>query len=439
MSQKSTPAHNKVIRKTMYKEGIGFFMFQQEQAIEKICKFAFFFSNMDTIFIDPMSQIKIEFGHNQVPDQLQPYIGDINHVLKLDHTTSAHDVLFHSLPFRINYISARVYDNHSFFGHMIIGPYLHEEPTALMIQEVLFENKLSISLKHILTQYYLSLPVISVYKAETIAEFLAYSTENLSTVCSQGSKIGNISYNFQTEYAIPSEIIKQNTELSTTEIETRYEIENELMSAVEKGDKDKAEKLFNEDSSSISKIPDRIPNNPLRSRKNMALTFNTILRKAVQKGGLHPVYIHSISEKYAIQIEKSSSIQQLIDLHNKMIDDYCDTVKRLSLKKFNYTIRKAIEFIRTNLDQDLSLDIISKAIGSSSYELSRKFKKETGQSITDYINKQRINEAVSIMENKNLLVTDIAQMVGFNDVNYFTKIFKKIKGITPSEYRKGKK
>ena len=39
-------------------------MFQQERAIEKICKFSFFFSNMDTIFIDSMSQIKLEFGHN---------------------------------------------------------------------------------------------------------------------------------------------------------------------------------------------------------------------------------------------------------------------------------------------------------------------------------------------------------------------------------------
>lgn len=392
---------------------------------------------MNTIFIDPKSQIKVEFSHNPVPDQLEPYIGQFQHVLNLHDSTSEYHVLFHSLPYRINYITASVYDHDTLLGHMIVGPYLHEEPTALMIQEVLFENKWSISLKHTLTQYYLSLPVISIYKAETLAEFLAYNVENWSTVCSQSSNIGTISYNFQTEYAIPAEVIKQNTEQSSAEIETRYDIENELMYAVEKGDKDKAEKLFNEELSSHSKIPDRIPDNPLRSRKNIALAFNTILRKAAQKGGLHPAYIHSISEKYAIQIEKSSSIQQLIDLQNKMIDDYCDSVKRLSLHKFNYTIRKAIEFIRTNLDQDLSLDIISKSIGSSSYELSRKFKKETGQSITDYINKQRINEAISIMENENLLVTDIAQMVGYNDVNYFTKVFKKLKGMTPSKFRRG--
>ena len=200
-------------------------------------------------------------------------------------------------------------------------------------------------------------------------------------------------------------IIQQNTMESSADIEKRYAKRKSVMSAIEHGDKDKAEKLLNEDFSLLSKIPDRIPDNPLRSRKNIDLSFNTVLRKAAEKGGLHPVYIHSISEKYAIQIEKSTSIQQLIDIKNKMIDDYCDTVKKMSLKNFNYLIRKAIEFIRTNLDQDLNLDTISKAIHSSSYELSRKFKKETGQSITDYINKQRINEAVHIMENRNSLVT----------------------------------
>ena len=68
--------------------------------------------------------------------------------------------------------------------------------------------------------------------------------------------------------------------------------------------------------------------------------------------------------------------------------------------------------------------------------LSRKFKKETGQSLTDYINKLRIKEALYMMENHNLSITDIAYMTGFNDVNYFTKVFKKYKRMTPSSYRK---
>ncbi|HVH96008.1 MAG TPA: AraC family transcriptional regulator, partial [Bacillus sp. (in: firmicutes)] len=146
--------------------------------------------------------------------------------------------------------------------------------------------------------------------------------------------------------------------------------------------------------------------------------------------------IHSISEKFAIQIEKTTSIQQLADLQTVMLREYCAAVRKYSLKNYSFPIRKAIEYIRFHLEQELSLETISAAIHSSTYELSRKFKKETGQTLTDYINTLRIKEALYIMENRNLSITDIAYMTGFNDVNYFTKVFKKLKGITPSTYRK---
>jgi len=412
----------------------------QEHAIERICRFAFFISNMDTVFIDHLAQIKWEFGHHQLPELLEASFGNVNDRLNLHESQSTHDVLFHSSTSRINYISARIYDDEgNYQGSVVTGPYLLEVPTALVIQDVLFENKLSLSLKQIITQYYLSLPLISTYKAKTIAEFLAYSIENIHSTPLKGTRIGSLTYNFQSEYVIPSDTIKENAKFSTDLIKKRYRSQNDLMSAVEHGNIEKAEKLFNENNSSMEQIQDRIPNDPLRSRKNMAFTFNTILRMAAEKGGLHPVYIDSISEKFAVQIEKTSTIQQLMDLQNKMIHEYCEAVSKFSLKNFNYLIRKAIEFIRVNLDQNLSLETISEAIHSSSFELSRKFKKETGQTITDFINKLRIKEALSIMENENLSITDIAHMVGFNDVNYFTKVFKKIKGITPSKYRKESK
>ena len=110
-----------------------------------------------------------------------------------------------------------------------------------------------------------------------------------------------------------------------------------------------------------------------------------------------------------------------------MLREYCEAVRNYSLKDYSYLIRKAIEYIRFHLEQELNLDTISEAIHSSTYELSRKFKKETGQSLTDYINKLRIKEALYMMENHNLSITDIAYMTGFNDVNYFTKVFKKYK------------
>lgn len=411
-------------------------MLQNDPAIEKVCKFIFISSNIDTIFIDSASNLRFEFGYTQVPEPLKKYLGNTYDMLNLNEVLSQNNVVLVSTPYRLNFICAKLYDSLNYIGNIIVGPYLLEEPTTGILQDILFENKLPISLRHILNQYYLSLPLISAYKSKSIAEILAYLASNLNFIKTQTPNIGNISYTFKNEQHDILNPVTKTAETTMELIEKRYSIENEFMHAIENGDKEEIDRLLTEDSFLFNSIPDRIPNDPLRSRKNLGFVLNTLLRTAAKRGGLSPSYIHSISEKFAIQIEKASSIQQLKDLQKEMMYGYCDEVKKFTLKNYSHKIRKTIEFIRENFEQNLSLDTISNEIDISSYELSRQFKKETGESIIDYINKQRINESIYIIDNNNISITDIAYMVGFNDVNYFTKVFKKLKGLTPSEYKK---
>lgn len=252
----------------------------------------------------------------------------------------------------------------------------------------------------------------------------------------QDTHIEQVRYDCQVESsALPNNLMPP-AERSASLIKETYALENKLIHAVESGDKAEADRLSNEFLFVTKNLPNRIPEDALRSRKNISFVLNTLLRKAAEKGGLDLVKIHSISEKYAIQIEKTRSIQELLELQKKMVLSYCSHTHKYSLKEYNYTIRKAIEYIRIKLDQDLSLALIADALNVSSYELSRQFKQETGFPITQYINMERINEAVYLLENQSISITDIAHTVGFNDINYFTKVFKKIKGLTPSQYRK---
>lgn len=412
-------------------------MLQYREVIKKIGQLTYFFANMDTIFIDKQANTIWEYGHNQLPEPLQPYgkktLLQVNQVKE----DKEYDVLFHINELKTYYLSAKLYNpEKDFLGTIIVGPFLFEKPSTSLVQDALFDNHLPISLKHTITQYYLSLPTISIYKADMIAEFIAYHIANIDKLIDFRPKIGKAATQAQNQLEKFPPPIQNHSETSVEAIEKRYSLQNELIVAVEHGDMVEAEKLMVEEMPLVGKLSDRIPNDPLRSEKNLAFTFNTTLRIAVERGGLHPLYIDSISEKFAIQIEKTASRQQLADLQNVMLREYCEAVRKYSLKNYSFSIRKAIEYIRFHLDQDLSLESISEAIHSSTYELSRKFRKETGQTITDFINTLRINEALSIMENRNFTITDIAYMVGFNDVNYFTKVFKKIKGMTPSAYRK---
>lgn len=405
--------------------------------IKEICRFSFFFSKINTVFITPSSQIKYEFGHNRIPDLSISNFSNMYNQLNLHELNADYDIYFHSTNSKMNYISTKVYNcNRKYIGSIVIGPYLLEEPTDFIIYDIISENKLPISMKQTIHQYYMALPLVSSYKAKIIAKFLFYQINGITNICIKEPRTGNITHKMQTNSATSTQTIS-NKRLSIDLITKRYSLQNELMNAVAKGDLETAEKLFTEFFPIFNKLPNRIPNNPLRSQKNMLFVFNTLLRIAGERGGLPPEYLHHISENFAIKIESSTTIRQLSDLQLRMLRDYCEAVNNISLKDYCYIVRNAIKFIRNHLDQDLSLETIAQFIHVDSYKLSRLFKKETGQSLTDFINNQRINESLHLLDDRNLSITTIAQMIGFNDSNYFTKVFKKFKGVTPTQFRNG--
>lgn len=91
--------------------------------------------------------------------------------------------------------------------------------------------------------------------------------------------------------------------------------------------------------------------------------------------------------------------------------------------------------ISFNLTADLSLTAISTEFSLNSSYLSTLFKKETGTTLTNYVNGKRMEHAIYLLNTTMLPIQDIAVQCGINDVNYFTKLFKKTKNKTPTQYR----
>lgn len=402
--------------------------------LQQIFRFAHDYSNMDTVFTDPSRGICWEFMYSQIPDALQPYFNSIRPNLNPGDSGPEPSIKLHSTSFRLNFISVHFYADGTSFGSLIVGPFLLDEPSVSSLNTVLLEHHLPITFMPLIEQYYLSLPLISSDKTDRLVEFLSFLSSHFHQR-KQQSPLKTIQIDVQNEFVRLPDTVKEKTDEAILTINDRYRTENKLLSVIENGSIEKLDAM-QEELAIFSKLPDRIPNNPLRSRKNLAFVTNTLLRKAAEQGGVHPVYIDSISEKFAIQIEKTTSIQQLSNLHDKMLYEYCETVRKLSLKYYSPVIRTAIEYIRLHLAEPLRLEAIATAVHVSPSDLSRQFKKETGQPLTSYINSLRIREALQIIRSEPISITDIAQMVGFSDVNYFTKVFKQLQGVTPSDYRK---
>lgn len=218
-------------------------------------------------------------------------------------------------------------------------------------------------------------------------------------------------------------------------IERRYAYEKQLRKAITNGDIEqlrKAIQLFEKDTS----FNDRFPDNPLRSSKNMAIVFNTISRVSAEAGGLHPLYLHQLSDKYANLIEKATTRTAVNQLNTLMFEDYTNMVRLHAYPQVSPLIRKVIDTIQFNLDQPLSVSILAKRFGLKPSNLANQFKKETQKTISEFIHQLRIQEAVYYLKNFTLSIGEISRLVGYPDHNYFTRIFKKYHHTSPSEYRK---
>ncbi len=99
------------------------------------------------------------------------------------------------------------------------------------------------------------------------------------------------------------------------------------------------------------------------------------------------------------------------------------------------SINQALNYIENNYKKDISLKTVAKEVGLSLYYFSHLFKEEIGVSFVSYLNEFRIKKAKELLGNSKLNIAEISFEVGYNDPNYFTRVFKEYENLTPSEFR----
>jgi AraC-like DNA-binding protein/ligand-binding sensor protein len=98
-------------------------------------------------------------------------------------------------------------------------------------------------------------------------------------------------------------------------------------------------------------------------------------------------------------------------------------------------ITRAKEYIQEHQTENLRLGHVAKAVNTSTFYFCKMFKKVTGINFTDYLSRVRIEKSKNLLLNPNLRVSEIAFEVGFQSLTHFNRVFKKILGHSPTEYR----
>lgn len=100
-----------------------------------------------------------------------------------------------------------------------------------------------------------------------------------------------------------------------------------------------------------------------------------------------------------------------------------------------YLVSKALEYIKENYSKDLNLKTVADEIYVSTWYLSKLLKKETGDNFINILNEIRVEKAKKLLLDPKFKIYEIAAEVGFTDVPYFTKTFKRVTGLTPMDFK----
>lgn len=236
------------------------------------------------------------------------------------------------------------------------------------------------------------------------------------------------------------QIAFENSDAYPKIIEERYDGEANLMNCISRGDLKACIELkrsgdLEYKQGLMDDIYKRYPTDSLRSCKNAMVVLNTLCRVSARKGGVTPFVVNCISHKYALIIEHSPTIEFLRKkVEPMMLSDYCLIVQNYSIDQYSPATREIATYIVNNLPSTLTVELLAEKFFLHPSSLSRKFKRETGVSVTEFINRHRIKLAQYYLEQGYKNITDISFMVGYKDSNYFCRVFKRITLITPTQY-----
>ena len=174
----------------------------------------------------------------------------------------------------------------------------------------------------------------------------------------------------------------------------------------------------------------------LRQKKNTFIVAVTLVSRAAIRGGMDVEDAFSHSDSYIQQCELLSSPSDILNLQYRMVLDYTERVERLHLGKHPSKLTVDVaNYIQRHMSEPITTERIAKELFLNRSYLSRKFKEETGETLTDFILKEKTEEAKRLLRYSDKPLTAISSYLGFSSASHFSRVFKAYVGSTPSEYR----
>lgn len=297
------------------------------------------------------------------------------------------------------------------------GPILMGEPEDYTELDSVFADALKM------------LPVYSTGRVRNLAETMALLTSGISgrahsltgTVAYEQEKVLGVLYSAGQKYQSGS---------------YRYPIDSEkkLQAMIYRRDKKGSQELLNELLGHIYFVAEY----DLNVMKARAVELAVLISRATIEAGADLNEIFVCNENFIKEIEKLSTVEDIGVWLSTLMHRFIDYSFDFTNIKHSDVVFKAAEYVKNHFAEKITLDDAAEYVALSKSYLSRIFKEETGESLTGFINKVRIDRAKLMLLGNETALIEVASQCGFEDQSYFTKVFKRLVGVSPKRYRESR-
>lgn len=360
-----------------------------------------------------------------VLDQIFEHAGCKQYML--DHAGEYSAPLVLSGPMGLMWSAVYKYEKGTPFACYVLGPVFDSEFSSAGIEEYAERLHVNINWRRKFVKLMESLPVLPTVLFFQYTLMLHY--------CINGEKLERSALHFQKKEETDHEKVKELPQKGRVQT---WQAERELLRMVREGDLQYHKALRN--ASLLSNGVRAEGREPIIKALVSCTTFTSLCVREAIHGGISPETAYSVGDKYIQSMISCENIAEMTALNHAMYEEFIQRVHRQKLgPKVSSAIRGCVDYIENHTEEELPLKLLASRVGYSEYHLSRKFKEETGSTISQFIRKARVEKSRYYLEQTDETIGQIADRFRFCSGSHYAEAFREIMGKKPKEYREEQK
>jgi YSIRK-targeted surface antigen transcriptional regulator len=399
--------------------------------IEYICKLVFEAFKLPVHFLDAADEVFYSFTYGYAHN---PLVEDKNKLFieLFQGTASSTYPIVKSTKYLENYFAVNLNIDDMYLGKFIVGPSTYSYISSYAVDTLITNNRLPLSHKRDLINYFNSLTVMDysrLVSASQLLNLIIYKEKlDLAAVIERNSSLKNIAVKINNRY---ESSISENRE--NTFFHHSLSAEKNILKCIKEGDVENVMKAQQAPRDGECGILSK--SSPLRSEKNLSICLVTLSTRAAIEGGLDVELAFTLSDSAIQAIEEITDIIDLWNLNNNILCDFASRVRKVKTLNYSKNVLACQNYVQKHLYENISVSDLSGVLDVNPNYLSELFKKEVGVTLSEYMQKEKIEEAKRLLTSTLHPILDISTRLSFHDQSHFTKLFKKFTGMTPKKYR----